>query len=49
MGINYAPTDKEIKQWRIMVDTNKNGEIDIDEYLYLIKSNILKTGIFPEN
>ena len=32
-----------------MVDTNKNGEIDIDEYLYLIKSNILKTGIFPEN
>ena len=32
-----------------MVDTNKNGEIEIDEYLYLIKSNILKTGIFLEN
>ena len=32
-----------------MVDTNNNGEIELNEYLYLIKSNLIKAGIYSEN
>ena len=49
MGINYDPTDREIKEWRNMLDTNNDGSIEIDEYLNFIKSNLLKAGIFSEN
>ena len=33
-----------------MVDgPNNNGKIELDEYLYLIKSNLIAAGIYSEN
>lgn len=48
MGINYNPTDREIRSWLKMADINQDGKVDIDDYEKLIKSSLLKSGIYAE-
>jgi hypothetical protein len=32
MGVDYKPTDREIKSWVKMADTNQDGQVDLPEY-----------------
>lgn len=49
MGINYNPSVREIKAWLKQVDRNHDGDVDLEEFLDLVKSNLIKAGIYSEN
>jgi len=44
MGVNYYPSDKDVKKWIKMADTNKDGFVDLQEYEALILKGMLNAG-----
>ena len=46
-GLGYNPTEAEIEEMVAMLDSNKNGKIDFDEFLGMV-SRKMKVGATDE-
>jgi Ca2+-binding EF-hand superfamily protein len=45
MGMNYNPTENDIKQWMNMTDTDSDGQISLPEFEELVIKSLEFAGV----
>lgn len=48
MGMDYSPSEDDIKSWMKMTDSNSDGKVTLEEYEDLVIKSLKNAGINVE-